>query len=183
MRTDIDRTLKILLTIILTAVVGYFAWQVIQRVLYPIELFIMGSIVAFILSPLVDRLHENGFPRPLAILAVYIGLLGVASLLGYLLINPLLHEIQKLVTYVPNQIKDLQAHLNKPRLDAFLKQYNLPTTDKLATQASGYLANLGQAIFNNITTLLYASFTFIVNTVLVLVIAFYLLLDGERLKD
>ena len=35
MRTDIDRTLKILLVIILTAVVGYFGWQVVQRVLYP----------------------------------------------------------------------------------------------------------------------------------------------------
>lgn len=183
MRLEVDRTLKILLTIVLAAVVGYFAWQLIQRVLYPIELFIMGAIVAFVLSPLVDRLHQEGFPRPLAILAVYIGLLGVASLVGYLLINPLLAQIEGLIKHIPDQVNNLQARLNKLHIDAFLHKYNLPTTDKLASQASGYLSGIGNTVLNNLTTFVYASFSFIVNLVLVLVVAFYLLLDGERLKD
>src|SRR5579859_4681522 len=96
MPIDIDRTLKILLTIILAAVVGYFGWQVVQRVLYPLELFLLAAIVAFILSPPVDRLHEHGFPRPLAILTVYVCLLLALSALGYFLINPLLDQITRL---------------------------------------------------------------------------------------
>ncbi|HWE62303.1 MAG TPA: AI-2E family transporter [Chloroflexota bacterium] len=183
MRLELDRTLKVLLTIVLAAVVGYFAWQVIQRVLYPIELFIMGAIVAFVFSPLVNRLHEQGFPRPLAILMVYIGLLGVCSLLGYLLINPLLSQIKGLIEQVPKQVKDLQQYLIKLHVDKFLQQYGLPSTSALASQASTYLTGLGNNIFNNLYTLVLTSFNFLVDLVLILVIAFYLLLDGERLKD
>lgn len=183
MRTDIDRTLKILLVIILTAVVGYFGWQVVQRVLYPLEMLVMGAIVAFILSPLVDRLHEYGFPRPLAILAVYIGLVGVLTLLGYYLISPLLEQITNLTKDLPGRADDFQKYLNKLHLDKTLHRYNLPTTDNLKGQAVDYAKGLSSQLIANLSALLYASFNFIVNTVLVLVIAFYLLLDGERLKD
>jgi predicted PurR-regulated permease PerM len=187
MRTDIDRTLKVLLTIILTAVVLYFGWQVLQRVLYPIELFLMGAIVAFILSPAVDYLNErNGFPRPLAILAVYLMMLGILSLLGYLLISPLLNQIQNLTTNLPKQGAEWQQQL-APRLhdlDTFLKQHGIKTTtDTLQSQASGYLSTLGQNVINNVTILIQTSFSFLVNTVLVLVIGFYLLLDGEQLLE
>lgn len=151
--------------------------------LYPIELFVLGAIVAFILSPLVDRLHEYGFPRPLAILAVYVILLGLASLLGYLLVNPLLNQIQALIKGLPTQVSELQTRMSKLRIDVFLHKYNLPTSQDLANQATGYLNRLGQTIFDNLTSLLYTSFSFLVNLVLILVIAFYLLLDGERLKE
>src|SRR5579875_3703702 len=127
MRLELDRTLKILLTVVLAAVVGYFAWQLIQRVLYPIELFVMGAILAFILSPLVDRLHERAIPRPLAILMVYVMLLGDASLLGYLLVNPLLNQIQELVGHLPDRVTELQQRLNGLHFDAFLQKYKLPT--------------------------------------------------------
>jgi predicted PurR-regulated permease PerM len=183
MRLELDRTLKILLTIVLAAVVGYFAWQLIQHVLYPIELFVMGAILAFILSPLVDRLHKRAIPRPLAILLVYAMLLSAASLLGYLLVNPLLNQIQELVGHLPDRVTELQQRLNGLHIDAFLQKYKLPTSQELARQAGGYLQNLGQTIFDNLTGLVYTSFNFVVNLVLILVIAFYLLLDGERLKE
>lgn len=183
MRLELDRTLKILLTVILMAVVGYFAWRVIQRVLYPIELFLMGAIVAFILSPLVDRLHEEGFPRPLAILTVYIVLIAAVSLLGYLLVNPLLDQILRLKDKLPAQVSDLQHRINTLHLDKFLREHKLPTTDRLAQQASSYLSGFGNTVFDNLTTLVLTSFNFIVNIFLVLVMAFYLLLDGKRLRE
>jgi predicted PurR-regulated permease PerM len=181
MRLDVDRTLKILLTIILAAVVGYFAWQIILRVLYPLTLFLMGATVAFILSPLVKRLHQGGIPKPLAILMVYVALLAAVSLLGYLLINPLVNEITKLTTELPKRARDIQPGLNS--LDKWLTTHSLPGINKLRDQAASYVSGWGNIVLANLTTLVLTSFTFLVNTVLVLVIAFYLLLDGERLKD
>lgn len=181
MRFDIDRTLKMLVIIILAAVVGYAAWQIIQRVLYPLELFLMASIVAFILSPLVQRLHQGGVPKPLAILMVYIGLLGAMSLLGYFLINPLVDQITTLATQLPQRVNDLQPRLNS--LNQWLNAHNLPNIDKLKTQASNYTTTVANTAIANIQTLVLTSFNFLVNIVLVLVIAFYLLLDGEQLKD
>ncbi len=181
MRFDVDRWLKILLTVILAAVVGYFGWQVVMRVLYPLTLFMMGAIIAFILSPLVTRLHQGGIPKPLAIIMVYIGLLAILSLLGYLLISPLIDQITHLTKNLPKQVKDLQPNLKS--LDKFLTTHGLPNIDALKTKASGYLSDWGNIVVNHLTALVLTSFSFLVNTVLTLVIAFYLLLDGEKLKD
>ena len=45
------------------------------------------------------------------------------------------------------------------------------------------MSNLGQIVVSNVSNLVVTSFSFLVNTVLVLVVAFYLLLDGELLKE
>lgn len=180
MRIDVDRTLKILLTIILAAVVAYFGWQVVQRVLYPLEMFLMGAIIAFILSPAVDYLnYRNGFPRPLAILVVYTVILLLLSILGYFLVSPLLNQIQTLTNDLPKRFAELQPKLHN--LDAWLTKNNLPTSNKLQGQATTYLSSVSTTIINNLSILVLTSFNFLVNIVLVLVIAFYLLLDGDNL--
>ncbi len=190
MRVDIDRTLKILLTIILAAVVGYVGWQIVLRVVYPLELFVMGVIVAFILSPLVERLHRAHVPKPLAILIVYAAVLGVAVLLGYLLINPLVDQITKLTTELPKRLKDASL---PPKLKEFndwlnaqLAAHNIKGVD-IQSKATDYVTNFAQNLGNLVVTNLYnvvlTSFSFIINSVLVLVIAFYLLMDGQTLKN
>ena len=133
MRFEVDRTLKILLTIILAAVVGYFVWQVVMRVLYPLELLLMGAIIAFILSPAVQWFHRYHIPRPFAILLVYIAVLGSLSLLGYLLINPLVEQVSNLATKLPQQLKDVSV---PPKLKEFndwlnaqLQAHNIKTID------------------------------------------------------
>ena len=190
MRVDIDRTLKILLTIILAAVVGYVGWQIVLRVVYPLELFVMGVIVAFILSPLVERLHRAHVPKPLAILIVYAAVLGVAVLLGYLLLNPLVDQITKLTTELPKRLKDASL---PPKLKEFndwlnaqLAAHNIKGVD-IQSKATDYVTNFAQNLGNLVVTNLYnvvlTSFSFIINSVLVLVIAFYLLMDGQTLKN
>jgi predicted PurR-regulated permease PerM len=184
MRFDVDRTLKILLTIILAAVVGYFGWQVVQRVLYPLTLFVMGAIVAFILSPLVKRLHQAGVPKPLAILMVYIGLLAVLSLLGYLLISPLVEQINNVAKNLPNGVKDIQPSATSlDQFNKWLTQQGLPNVDTLKARLVAYLSDWGSIVVQNLSSVVIGSFNFLVNLVLTLVIAFYLLLDGEKLKD
>jgi predicted PurR-regulated permease PerM len=190
MRFEVDRTLKILLTIILAAVVGYFAWQLVVRVLYPLELFLMGAIIAFILSPAVQWFHRYHIPKPLAILIVYIAVLGAMSLLGYFLINPLVNQVATLAAKLPQQLKTATV---PPKLKEFndwlngqLTTHGIKAID-IQTKATDYVSsevsNLGQIVVSNVTNLVVTSFSFMVNTVLVLVIAFYLLLDGDLLKE
>jgi len=190
MRFELDRSLKILLAIILAAVVGYVGWQVIMRVLYPLELLLMGAIVAFILSPPVQWLHRHHVPRPLAILLVYVALLGVVGLLGYLLINPLVNQVTKLATNLPQQLKNATL---PPRVQDFNTWLNTQLTShgikkidiqgKITDYVSSEVSTAGQNIALWTTNLVVTSFTFLVDTVLVLVVAFYLLLDGAVLKE
>jgi predicted PurR-regulated permease PerM len=190
MRFEVDRTLKILLTIILAAVVGYFVWQLVVRVLYPLELLLMGAIIAFILSPAVQWFHRYHIPKPLAILIVYVVVLGTLSLLGYLLINPLVEQVSNLATKLPRQLKDVtvppKLKESNDWLNAQLQAHNIKTIDiqtKVTDYVSSEVSNLGQIVVSNVSNLVVTSFSFLVNTVLVLVIAFYLLLDGELLKE
>lgn len=185
MRFDVDRTIKILLAIIMAAAIGYVCWQIVLRVLYPIMLFLMGAIVSFVLSPAVKRLHQAGIPKPLAILMVYIGVLGLLSIVGYFLFTPLIDQIKTLTNDLPKQLDKMQPQVNKwlNALDKWLQKEKLGSLDKVKTQASAYVTTFGSDVVNNLTTLVQASFNFLVNLVLTLVIAFYLLLDGERLKE
>ncbi|HVC79781.1 MAG TPA: AI-2E family transporter [Chloroflexota bacterium] len=190
MRFELDRSLKILLMIILAAVVGYVGWQVVVRVLYPLELLLMGAIVAFILSPPVQWLHRHHIPRPLAILIVYIALLGVMSLLGYLLINPLVNQVSKLAAHLPQQLKNatLPSRVQDFNnwLNAQLTAHGIKKIDiqgKITDYVSSEVSTAGQNVAFWASNLVVTSFTFLVDTVLVLVVAFYLLLDGELLKE
>jgi|GEM_PF-336532 predicted PurR-regulated permease PerM len=186
MRSDLDRTLKILATIILAAVIGYVVWQILLQVLYPIMLFLMGAIVAFVLSPLVKRLHQAGVPKPLAILLVYIGVLAVASLLGYLLINPLVNQIQEAATSLPQKVKSLQLSVNNllSQLNRWLTGHGFQSLSDLQTNAASTLTDVGNsAVKDWLPAIVQTSVSFLVDLVLTLVIAFYLLLDGERLKE
>ncbi len=185
MRFDVDRTLKTLLVIIMAAVIGYVCWQVVLRVVYPLMLFLMGAIVAFILSPAVKRLHQAGIPKPLAILMVYIAVLAGLSIVGYFLFTPLIDQIKTLTNNVPKQLDQMQPQVNKllNALDKWLQKEKLGSLDKIKAQASAYVTSFGSDVVNNLTTLVQASFNFLVNLVLTLVIAFYLLLDGEQLKE
>ncbi len=185
MRFDVDRTLKILLAIIMAAAIGYVCWQIVLRVVYPLMLFLMGAIVAFVLSPGVKRLHQAGIPKPLAILMVYIAVLGALSIVGYFLFTPLIDQIKTLTNDLPKQLDKMQPQVNKwlNALDKWLQKEKLGSLDKVKAQASAYVTSFGSDVVNNLTTLVQASFNFLVNLVLTLVIAFYLLLDGERLKE
>ena len=185
MRYDVDRTLKILLTIIMAAVIGYVCWQIVLRVLYPLMLFLMGAIVSFVLSPAVKRLHSAGIPKPIAILLVYIAVLAALSIVGYFLVTPLIDQIKTLANTLPKQLDKMQPQVNRwsNALDKWLQKEKLGSLDKVKAQASAYATSFGSDVVNNLTTVVQASFSFLVNLVLTLVIAFYLLLDGERLKE
>src|ERR1035437_722582 len=186
MRLDVDRTLKVLLTIVMAGAIGYVGWQILLRVLYPIMLLLMGAIVAFILNPLVKRLRRAGMPKPLAILFVYVALLAVLSLLGYLLINPLVTQIQDAATALPRKVKGLQPSVNQRlnELNTWLKGHGFKTLNDLQSNAASYLSDVGNtAVKDWLPTVVTTSFSVLVDVVLTLVIAFYLLLDGERLKE
>ena len=155
MRFDVDRTIKILLAIIMAAAIGYVCWQILLRVLYPIMLFLMGAIVSFVLSPAVKRLHQAGIPKPLAILMVYIGVLGLLSIVGYFLFTPLIDQIKTLTNDLPKQLDKMQPQVNKwlNALDKWLQKEKLGSLDKVKTQASAYVTTFGSDVVNNLTTL------------------------------
>jgi predicted PurR-regulated permease PerM len=146
--------------------------------------FVIGLLLAYLLDPPVEWLGRRGFPRPLAILAVYaVALAAVAAGINALL-QTLLLQLRGFVDALP----DLIARLGEQgrRLSELYRTVALPpevrqTLDRqlaeLATTAATLLPQLVQPVFTSV----WAFIGSVVGFAVVPVWVFYLLKDRPRL--
>lgn len=165
--------------LIAVAVALLLFWYL-QDILLP---FIAGTVAAYFLDPLADRLERLGLPRVLActviiltaILAVVVALLVVlpplANQIGKL-VSDLPSLSQQLITlgnsWAPDWLKDFLAN-NGGDLQSTLKDY--------AGKAALWLASLGSTLLSGSQALLNLLSLCIITPV----VAFYLLVDWDRL--
>src|SRR5689334_15485965 len=103
-RLGLNPWLQGFLTIIAGTAVAVIAWTIIERFLHIIILVLAAFLLAFLFGPLIDRLERRGLPRILAILLIYLVVLGGLVLGGVLLINPLTAQLQGVVDKLPTLV-------------------------------------------------------------------------------
>jgi predicted PurR-regulated permease PerM len=139
--------------------------------------------LALALSPLVDlierpRVRGRRLPRWLAILVAYVLFLVAFILLILILIPPIVREVEQLGSQLPTYVKDFETWANdNEEFRELNDKYDI--TSLLSAEAAKLPAKLGDAagaakeitvgILNNV-----------VEAVVVLTLAFFLLLDGRR---
>src|SRR5436190_1764448 len=133
--------------------------------------------IAVALGPAVDKFERLGLKRALAIVATYLSLLLAVFLVGLLVVPPIVNETNKFVNHVPGYIDDLKK--NKTIRD-YDKKYHV--TQKLREGALKLPSKLGTAVgaLQDVTV---GVFSAIVQLVTVLVMTFFMLLDGKRVVD
>lgn len=131
-----------------------------------ILLFVVFVLVSA-LEPTIKRMENYGLPRILGAIIVYLVLILVFSLIVYLIVPPLVLQIQQLAVGLPGYIE---------RINAF--GLGETSSTELLNSLSRNLSKLGGGVFTAITTL-FGSF---VSTLTVLALAFYILLDQTGLK-
>ena len=143
-------------------------------------LIYISIILAIGLEPVVRRITDQTFapvlsgrfPRWLAILIVYVVLIGLLSLIGLLIIPPLIDQAQQLWVKIPAFIDKMQAFLIKHGL------LSHPLTWKEAVaRAPG---SPGEA-FGTAAAAMTKAAQGVFGFVTVLILTFYLLLEGESL--
>ena len=169
---------RTVVTVLLTAlgVVGalYLVWLLRQ----PVRWLVVGVFLAVALSPLVERLHRRGLPRAASVLLVYLGLLAGLGALGVLVVPPLAEQVQDLASYgttlasqpggAEQALEELAARYGLGGYVEALRAQASALPGRLST-AAGPLLSLGRGLVGSLTA-----------TVSVLLIAFFLLADGER---
>jgi len=160
----------------------YFGWLLLERVWTWISavvevavLGLFGIVLALVVQPMVEALeHRASMPRSAAILAVLGGLVAILVLGGVLVAGPLVGEADALSRQVPKLVNALQGQYDQlvPRLRA----QGVPVNPQLV---AGFI---GGAFGDRLTSLvlggLAASIRLLVDTVIVLVVAFWILKDG-----
>ena len=151
------------------AVVGLVL--LLYAVLDIVLVFLIAIVVAEGIRPLVRRLERWRFPRPLAILTVYVVLLGVLAVLVALLVQPLVTQAQQLADNFPKYQKQVEHFITDI-------EHRLHITSNLTNQIGNALGAAKDVLLAVGTT----TATVLVRFVIVLVLAFLWLTTSDRLK-
>ena len=164
--------LKVLLVTAATAAVLYVLY-LIRSIL---GLVFISIFLAVALGPAVDLYERRGhLPRGVAILFVYLTILGAIVGLGLLVVPPIVNGVNHFVGKVPTYVQDLRKNKTVRKYD---NKYHV--TQKLNEEAKKLPSRLGTAA-SALTSVTVGVFSAIFQLVTVLVLTFFFLLDGKRI--
>jgi predicted PurR-regulated permease PerM len=155
---------------------------VLRQLLLPLApfpaLFVGAALIAFLLDIPSRWLMSRGLPRLLAYGLVLGASLGLISLAGVWLVPRLVEQLGELINALPSWLADGESLLG--RLQDWAGSRGLPTdfgdiSNELLKRTSQLASQLSQRLLG----LLGATLGLTVNTVIVLVLAVFLLLGGE----
>ncbi len=147
--------------------------------------FVIAGLIALILNPLVAFLQQRTrLPRGLAVLAVYLAFFLTLAGVGFLLANPISHQVLTFTNNLPHivneanqQIESLQRTLNKDGVHAKLVGQGktaLQTLQDQLSKSAGQLATFGTGLLTEVAKAL-------VDLVLVFVLSVYMLIYGQSI--
>ncbi|MBI2955441.1 MAG: AI-2E family transporter [Chloroflexi bacterium] len=150
-----------------------------------IMLFFLAWLVAFALKPLTNWLVTRySFPRPLAAGAVYSGLLLLLIVAGIVIVPIITFQLAQLGSSLPLIVEELpgltgavQQDLQERGLDIQLYQWYQNQDIPAQIQKLGTLA------IQNTLTVVTGVASALFSTLLVLILSFYIMLDGEALTE
>ncbi len=156
---------------IVTVVLSIFAIWLIVQIWQILLLIFLAFLLAVALLPLVRRFQGSGLPRPAAVGVVFVLMLLVVAAFFAVVAPPLAEQATSFLTNLPTYIENVEGLLDDyPELQSYV--------NRLSREGAG-----GGSIAVPLTQLL--SFgagvvAGLTNTFFVLVLTFYLLLEGER---
>jgi predicted PurR-regulated permease PerM len=178
-------TPRTVVVVILTAAAAlgalYLLWQLRQLVGW----CFVAVFLAAALAPVVDRLQRVGINRGLAIGLTYLVLLVAIVGLEALLVPLLIDQTGALIDYATTLSQQPGGTLGF--IKDLANQYSLGwVVDALGEQLSdlpSQLAQSAESLLSSTGDLFVSAVGFVTGLVTVLVVAFFLLLDGERFLD
>lgn len=151
-------------------VIGHFA--------RPLLLLVIAALLAYALAPLVGYLARY-LPRWVAILIVYVALLAVLAGFGTLIVQTAIGQISALVTKVQQLIAP-GAHGAPSQMAQFLQRFGI--TQEQLTSLEQRLVGDATSVGGQVVPVLTEVANATLDTILVLVISIYLVVDGARVS-
>lgn len=138
-------------------------------------LMFIALFLAVALGPVVEFFVRKKVPRALAILVTYVLLLTGVFGVGLLVVPPIVDGVNNLVGNVPSYVQDLRSSKTFAEYD---DKYSI--TPKLKEQAAKLPSRLSDAA-SGLQSITVGVFGALVQLVTILVLTFFLLLDGKRI--
>jgi predicted PurR-regulated permease PerM len=145
--------------------------------------FLAGMALAYFLDPIADRLETWGLSRMMATIVILVGFVVIFALSLVLIIPIIFTQASDFIAKIPDYVSGLQDFLASPHAEILPDwlQSQLPAirqnSSRLLAQGASFLGTLVQQLWNSGVALLDIISLFVVTPV----VAFYLLLDWDRM--
>lgn len=170
---------RILITWALILITGWMTLNALSYFSELISILVTAGLFAFVLNYPVARLQAV-MPRGLAAGLVYLLAGAVIGLIGVTIAPPVLTQAQQLITNLPELITSGQQQLSE--LQSWSQSHQIRfAVPLLQEQILSQLQERAEQIATRGVGLLLGTFNWVLDLILILVISFYMLLDGERL--
>jgi predicted PurR-regulated permease PerM len=177
-----QRTRDVLICTISVGIIVWASWSLLGQFVDAIVILLLSMAVAFLLTPAVNFLERFKVPRLLATFIVYIVVLGLIGWLAYLLVFSLVNQVvafsDTIIKFADSLPTTFSATIN------FLKKQGIPDSNihdalgQIQNQATAFAQSLLQNALNLVSFVVNAFLTIL----LVIVLSFYLTLDGRRIR-
>ncbi len=147
-------------------------------------IFVVAALIALILNPAVAFLQRSRLPRGLAVLAVYVAFFLTLAGIGFLLANPIFHQVQSFIHNLPKLVDEanetlasIQSWLNRHGVHVKFKKQGktaLQTIQGKLAKSAGSIASFGGGLITEVASAIF-------DLVLIFVLSVYMLLYGERI--
>jgi predicted PurR-regulated permease PerM len=168
----------LVLLLVLLAALGY----ALALVSHALLLFVLATVLALGLAPLVDWGQDHHLPRWVAVVTTYLVFAVVIGLGSFALIRPLASQAVELSNAVPVYVAQFDRSLD----DLIKSQAGTPAAGAIeALQAQGLatLASWSGVLIGGLVGTLTGFGGGLADAVLVLIISIYMLLEGKALLD
>ncbi|GCF10105.1 AI-2E family transporter [Dictyobacter arantiisoli] len=181
---DWQRRRDVLICVICMGIIIWTLWILVNQFIIAILLLLLSMTVAFLITPLANFFTKHGLPRLFATIISYILVLVVIGALSYLLVSSFVGQVtvfsSTIVDFTNNIPERYSALLDFLRVQAHIPQARIDQTiGQFSSQVSSFT---NAAVNNTISFVLVLTNTFL-NFLIVLMVSFYLTLDGKRIRD
>jgi predicted PurR-regulated permease PerM len=148
-----------------------------QTLFFP---FLIAGVLFYLFRPLIEFLASKNVPRILAILLLYLTLIGIIVALSFIIGPILQHQINRLIENTPQIAKALRQQWELFEVSrATFPEYVKELIDVATIKAQQIISDIGR----NLTTIIGVITNIVVILVIVPFILFYLLKDGKKAPD
>jgi predicted PurR-regulated permease PerM len=179
-----QRRRDILICIICSGIILWAGWGIAGQFIDAILILLLAMAVAFLLAPMVNFMTAYKVPRVIATLIVYVFVLSILGAFGYALVFSLIQQALSFSNTIVNFANSL-PNAYPSLLNLLEKQGGIPadTIGKAFDQIQTQIYTFAQSAATSAVNLVLAITNAFINILLVIVISFYLTVDGKRIRD
>lgn len=176
MRITIPRWVQLVLIPVAIFLALYFS----RSASHAVFVFLISTIVALLLNPVVLLMKRIKFPRWLAVPVVYLAFVAVVVVAIVFLGPPLLRQFQRLFEAIPSWLDSLNGLLAD--LENWLASHSIEVNLQINTDdIVDWLQSHGAESIGTLVTVGWSVVGWFVNLFLTVVVSFYMLIDGKRI--